>query len=108
MQGTIPKPSLFAEQQTLLWHRHCRTSDEICCQGCAGRPGPVTERRSLRVLLFDGSNQRHLADIRELFLDHVTKEQLEVLADVWRRVKTANADLDQTPMPSELTGRQTG
>ena len=57
---------------------------------------------------FRSANQRHLADIRELFLDHVTKEQLDVLAEVWRRVKTANADLDQTPMPSELTGRQTG
>jgi DNA-binding MarR family transcriptional regulator len=53
------------------------------------------------------ANQRHLADIRELFLDHVTREQLEVLAEVWRRVKAANADLDQTPMPSELAGHQT-
>jgi hypothetical protein len=47
------------------------------------------------------------ADVREPFLDHVTEEQLEVLAEVWRRVKAANADLDQTPMPSELVGRQT-
>jgi len=54
------------------------------------------------------ANQRHLADIRELFLDHVTEEQLEVLAEVWRRVKAANTELDQTPTPSELAGRKTG
>jgi DNA-binding MarR family transcriptional regulator len=58
-------------------------------------------RKALR-----SANQRHLADIRELFLDHVTEEQLEVLAEVWRRVKAANADLDPTPMPSELAGRR--
>jgi DNA-binding MarR family transcriptional regulator len=57
-------------------------------------------RKALR-----SANQRHLADIRELFLDHVTEEQLEVLADVWRRVKAANADLDPNPMPSELSGQ---
>jgi DNA-binding MarR family transcriptional regulator len=62
-----------------------------------------TGRKALR-----SANQRHLADIRELFLDHVTQEQLEVLAKVWRRVKAANADLDQTPTPSELAGQQTG
>jgi DNA-binding MarR family transcriptional regulator len=56
-------------------------------------------RKALR-----SANQRHLADIRDLFLDHVTEEQLEVLAEVWRRVKAASADLDQTPMPSELAG----
>jgi DNA-binding MarR family transcriptional regulator len=58
-------------------------------------------RKALR-----SANQRHLADVRELFLDHVTKEQLEALAEVWRRVKAANADLDQIPMPSELAGRR--
>jgi DNA-binding MarR family transcriptional regulator len=58
-------------------------------------------RKALR-----SANKRHLADIRELFLDHVTEEQLEVLAEVWRRVKAANADLDRIPMPSELSGRR--
>jgi hypothetical protein len=52
------------------------------------------------------ANQRHLADIRELFLDHVTEEQLEALAEVWRCLKAANVDLDQTPMPSQLGGRR--
>jgi DNA-binding MarR family transcriptional regulator len=54
-----------------------------------------------------GANKRHLADVRELFLDHLSDEQLEVLAEVWRRVKAANADLDQMPMPSELPRRRT-
>ena len=35
-------------------------------------------------------------DVRELFLDHVTHEELEVLAGVWRRVKDANVELSQT------------
>jgi DNA-binding MarR family transcriptional regulator len=56
---------------------------------------------------FRRANRQHLADVRELFLAHITTEQLEVLAEVWRRVKAANADLDQTPMPSELAGGQT-
>jgi DNA-binding MarR family transcriptional regulator len=60
-------------------------------------------RKALR-----SANQRHLADIRELFLDHVSREQLEALADVWRRLKTANADLDHSPMPSELAEHRTG
>ena len=37
------------------------------------------------------SNRQHLADVRELFLDHVTQDELEVLARVWRRVKDARA-----------------
>lgn len=41
------------------------------------------------------ANQQHLADIRELFLDHVTQEELEVLAAVWRRVKAAANDTSQ-------------
>jgi DNA-binding MarR family transcriptional regulator len=46
---------------------------------------------------FARANRQHLADVRELFLDHVTPEELEVLAGVWRRVKAAAADL---PMPA--------
>jgi DNA-binding MarR family transcriptional regulator len=42
------------------------------------------------------ANQQHLADVRELFLDHLTEEELAVLAGVWPRVKAANADLGQT------------
>jgi DNA-binding MarR family transcriptional regulator len=42
------------------------------------------------------ANRQHLADIRELFLEHVTQQELEVLARVWRRVQDANAELTQT------------
>jgi DNA-binding MarR family transcriptional regulator len=77
-----------------------RTRDAHDLRGYVARITPAGRRA------FRSANQRHLADIRELFLDHVTKEQLGVLAEVWRSVKAANADLDQTPMPSELVGRQ--
>jgi DNA-binding MarR family transcriptional regulator len=38
------------------------------------------------------ANRQHLADVHELFLDHVTQAELEVLARVWRRVKNAHAE----------------
>jgi hypothetical protein len=60
-------------------------------------------RKALR-----SANRQHLADVRELFLNHVTHEQLEVLAEAWRRVKAANPELDQMPAPSELSGSHAG
>jgi DNA-binding MarR family transcriptional regulator len=42
------------------------------------------------------ANVQHVADVRELFLDHVTEDELEVLAGVWGRVREANAELTQT------------
>jgi DNA-binding MarR family transcriptional regulator len=42
-------------------------------------------RRALR-----SANKRHLADVRELFLEHVSEEELEVLARVWRRIKASH------------------
>jgi DNA-binding MarR family transcriptional regulator len=38
------------------------------------------------------ANRQHLGDVRELFLDHVTREELGVLAGVWRRINAASAD----------------
>jgi DNA-binding MarR family transcriptional regulator len=38
------------------------------------------------------ANVLHLKDVRELFLNHLTREELDVLATVWRRLKAANAD----------------
>jgi DNA-binding MarR family transcriptional regulator len=78
-----------------------RTRSDHDLRGYEARITP-TGRKALR-----SASRRHLADLHELFLDHVTQEQLEVLTEVWRRVKAANADLDQTPTPSELAGRQT-
>lgn len=40
---------------------------------------------------FKAANRQHLADVRELFLDHVSHEQLQALAEVWARLK-ANAE----------------
>jgi DNA-binding MarR family transcriptional regulator len=45
------------------------------------------------------ANQQHLADVRELFLDHVTPEELAVLAGVWRRLKGAAFDLEDERLP---------
>jgi DNA-binding MarR family transcriptional regulator len=33
------------------------------------------------------ANRQHLDDVRELFLEHLTQDELEVLAAVWRRLK---------------------
>jgi DNA-binding MarR family transcriptional regulator len=44
-------------------------------------------RRALR-----RANRRHLQDVRELFLNHLTRKDLEALAGVWRRIR--NADLE--------------
>ena len=41
------------------------------------------------------ANRQHLADVRELFLDHVTHEEREVLAGLWRRLSDANAQVRQ-------------
>jgi DNA-binding MarR family transcriptional regulator len=76
-----------------------RSADDL--RGFEARITPAG-RRALR-----RANQQHLADVHELFLDHISEEQLEALAEVWRRVKAANAELDQTPMPSELAGPRT-
>jgi len=77
-----------------------RSADDL--RGYEARITPAG-RKALR-----SANRQHLADVRELFLDHVTRERLEVLAEVWRRVKAANPELDQLPAPSELSGSHAG
>jgi DNA-binding MarR family transcriptional regulator len=37
------------------------------------------------------ANRQHLDDVRELFLDHLTREELEVLGGVWRRLTSQTA-----------------
>jgi DNA-binding MarR family transcriptional regulator len=58
-----------------------RSADDL--RGYEARITPAG-RRALR-----RANQQHLADVRELFLDHVTAKELELLAGVWGRVKAA-------------------
>jgi DNA-binding PadR family transcriptional regulator len=38
------------------------------------------------------ANRQHLEDVRELFLAHLTSQELETLARVWRRLKGASDD----------------
>jgi DNA-binding MarR family transcriptional regulator len=40
---------------------------------------------------FKRANRQHLEDVRQLYLAHLTPEQLEVLAEVWRRIRAGNA-----------------
>jgi DNA-binding MarR family transcriptional regulator len=35
------------------------------------------------------ANRQHLDDVRELFLDHLTEDELELLAGIWARLKLA-------------------
>lgn len=46
------------------------------------------------------ANLQHLDDVRELFLDHLTQEELDVLARVWRRLKAANAEPGAVAKPA--------
>lgn len=59
-----------------------------------GYEARITEvgRRTLRA-----ANKQHVADLRELFFDHVNPEELDVLATVWRRVRAAE---DVSPGPA--------
>jgi DNA-binding MarR family transcriptional regulator len=41
------------------------------------------------------ANRQHLQDVRELFLEHLTQEQLEALAGAWRAVRAADLDLSE-------------
>lgn len=41
------------------------------------------------------ANKQHIQDVRTLFLDHLTQEELEVLAAIWRRLKAASAEQDE-------------
>lgn len=52
-------------------------------------------RRALR-----RANRRHLEDVRELFLDHLSAEELESLAAVWRRLRDANGHPEPMTAPS--------
>jgi DNA-binding MarR family transcriptional regulator len=64
-----------------------RSADDL--RGYEARITPAG-RKALR-----SANRQHLADIQKLFLDHLTQEELEVLAGVWHRIKVANTDLTQ-------------
>jgi DNA-binding MarR family transcriptional regulator len=35
------------------------------------------------------ANRQHLDDVRELFFDHLSEEELELLAGIWARLKSA-------------------
>jgi DNA-binding MarR family transcriptional regulator len=58
-----------------------RSPDDM--RGYVARITPAG-RRTLR-----SANRKHLADVRELFLEHATEEELEVLARVWGRIKAS-------------------
>lgn len=45
-------------------------------------------RRALR-----RANRQHLQDVRELFLDHLTKKDLDALAGVWRQIRNAHLEI---------------
>lgn len=45
------------------------------------------------------ANKAHLKDVRELFLDHVTAEELKLLADIWERIKVAYDGRGQPDLP---------
>jgi DNA-binding MarR family transcriptional regulator len=66
-----------------------RSDDDL--RGYVARITPAGRKALAR------ANRQHLQDVRELFLDHVTQEELAVLAKVWRRVKAANAEVAEPP-----------
>ncbi|GAA2589057.1 MarR family transcriptional regulator [Actinomadura fulvescens] len=64
-----------------------RTRSEEDLRGYHARITPAG-RRQLRA-----ANRRHLKDVRELFLDNLTSDDLQALADIWRRLNAANDHL---------------
>ncbi len=62
-----------------------RSSDDL--RGYVARITPAGRR------LLSRANEKHLADVRQLFLDHLTDEEIRMLGDVWRRIKAANERL---------------
>jgi DNA-binding MarR family transcriptional regulator len=42
------------------------------------------------------ANRQHLRDVRELFLDHLTEDQLTTLASAWRDLRVVFAELGPT------------
>jgi DNA-binding MarR family transcriptional regulator len=66
-----------------------RSADDM--RGYVARITPVG-RRTLR-----SANRRHLADVRELFLEYVTEDERVVLARVWGRIKAAQG-ADRVPV----------
>jgi DNA-binding MarR family transcriptional regulator len=100
-EGAGIRMSELAEQAMMTSGGLTRLADRLEREGLIARSRSTDDLRGSearitpagRDVLRD-ANRQHLADIRELFLDHVTEEELRVLAGVWGRVKAANAELN--------------
>jgi DNA-binding MarR family transcriptional regulator len=95
--------SALAEQAMMTSGGLTRLADRLERDGLIARTRSTDDLRGYEARITPAgrkalrrANRQHLADVRELFLDHVTQEELEVLAGLWRRVKAANAELSQT------------
>ena len=62
-----------------------RSPDDL--RGYVARITPAGRR------LLRRANEQHLVDVRQLFLDHLTDDEIRMLAAVWRRIKDANERL---------------
>jgi DNA-binding MarR family transcriptional regulator len=92
--------SELAEQAMMTSGGLTRLADRLERDGLITRTRSRDDRRGFEARITPAghkalrrANQQHLADIRELFLNHVTQEELEMLARIWRRVTDANAEL---------------
>jgi DNA-binding MarR family transcriptional regulator len=95
--GRTLRMSELAEHVLMSSGGFTRLADRLERDGLIARERSADDLRGYEVRITpDGrralksANRRHLADVRSLFLDHVTDEELEVLARVWRRIKAAN------------------
>lgn len=92
--------SELAEQAMMTSSGLTRLADRLERDGLIARTRSADDLRSHEARISPAgrkalrrANQQHLADVRELFLTHLTQEELEVLADIWRRVQAANDEL---------------
>jgi DNA-binding MarR family transcriptional regulator len=107
--------SALAEQAMMTSGGLTRLADRLERDGLIARTRSTDDLRGYEARITPAgrkalrrANRQHLADVRELFLDHVTQEELEVLAGVWRRVKAANAELSQTASRSTRAASERG
>jgi DNA-binding MarR family transcriptional regulator len=97
--------SELAEQMLMTTGGLTRMADRLERDGLITRTRSAADLRSYHAHItaagrraFKRANRQHLADVRELFLDHLSHDDLEALAGVWRRLKAATG----APTPGPL------
>ena len=92
--------SELAEQAMLTTGGLTRLADRLERDGLLTRTRSKDDHRGYEARITEAgrrllraANKQHVADLRELFLEHVSPEEQDVLAAVWQRVSATNQRL---------------